>query len=324
MESYKNYDTWKRVQKYLPEYHRLNNDIYPEEKYWHWKNFNIHLDYYKNNSSKHKVILLHGVGGNGRLLSFIAVPLYKNGIEVICPDLPGYGLTKTSNINFDYSTWVELLKDLIRFELKRDNKDIILVGLSAGGMLAYHAGCIEDITGMVFTNLLDQRIQIVRDESAANKILSRVGLPVLKLISRINDNINIPMKLVSNMNKIVNNNDLLNILLKDKKSSGAKVPIRFITSMLEYCPDIEPETFNGCPVLLLHPENDRWTDLSLSKLTFDKFNIDKEIKILENAGHFPIEEPGITKLYKSTYQFIQNIDKEKGDEQFDRRSKNSN
>ena len=306
MKTYKSQDTWKKIQKYLPENNRITQDSYPLEEWWEWNNNKVHIDYYPNPSSDVKLILLHGVGGNGRLLSFIGVPLYKQGYEIICPDLPGYGITQTKENNVDYSMWVNLVKDLVEYELQKDNKGIILFGLSAGGMLSYHAGCKnKNVSALIFTNLLDQRLQEVRDFSALNKYMSRIGLRVLHLLEKINRDIEIPMKMVANMKAIVNNNEFLKLLINDKISSGARVPIRFITSMINYSPDVEPENFNNCPVLLVHPEYDKWTDLRLSKLTFDKFKCKKELKILEKVGHFPLEQPGLSQLEEYIVKFIE-------------------
>lgn len=76
--------------------------------------------------------MLHGVGGNGRLLSFIGVPLFSNGFEVVVPDLPGYGLS--------------IINDKIHY---------------------------------------DQRLQAVRDGSAVNKLVSRIGPEFLTFMSYI-------------------------------------------------------------------------------------------------------------------------------------------
>ena len=86
---YINYNYWKELQQYLPEKNRITDSIYPVEKFIKIKEMEIHLDEY-NNESNTTVIIFHGVGGNGRLLSFLAVPLFKAGYNVLCPDLPGY------------------------------------------------------------------------------------------------------------------------------------------------------------------------------------------------------------------------------------------
>ena len=63
------------------------NDWYGEMPMWNGNQ--VHLDVYSNDHAPAKIILIHGVGGNGRVLSFIGAPLYSMGYEVIAPDLPG-------------------------------------------------------------------------------------------------------------------------------------------------------------------------------------------------------------------------------------------
>jgi alpha-beta hydrolase superfamily lysophospholipase len=189
-------------------------------------------------------------------------------------------------------------------ELKKDNRPIFIFGLSAGGMLAYHAAAIsQSVKGVIATNLLDQRNQKVRDYSSGNMVLSRVGIPILKIISRLNGSFMLPMKAVANMKAIVNNIKMLRILLHDKTASGTKVPVRFITSLIEAKPAIEPEMFD-LPLLLVHPEVDEWTPVFISEIFFSRIKGKKELKILNNAGHFPIEKPGIDQLPKYVQDFI--------------------
>ena len=89
-----NTSSWKKVQEYLPEKSRLTESCLPDEYFVGIGRFGIHIDHYRVKEPKARIILFHGVGGNGRLLSFIAVPLMKQGYEVICPDLPLYGMTE--------------------------------------------------------------------------------------------------------------------------------------------------------------------------------------------------------------------------------------
>jgi alpha-beta hydrolase superfamily lysophospholipase len=308
MKSYSDQKTWQLMQQYLLEHNRITEEFYPTEEFWSWKNNKIYLDTYRKADSKAKVILLHGVGGNGRLLSFIGIPLYKNGLEVIAPDLPGYGYSQIDEEVIDYSLWIDLVDDLINEELEKDHQPIFLLGLSAGGMLAYHVACInKKVDGLIVTNLLDQRIQVVRDASATNIVMSRLGVHLINFLNKVRGKIQLPMKLVAQMKSIVNDQGVLELLLKDRTSSGSYVSIRFIHSLMNTPPKIEPEAFNRCPVLLAHPEKDRWTGLNLSKLFFDRLNTKKELKLLKNAGHFPIEEPGINQLEEYTIDFIDSL-----------------
>ncbi|MFJ9363869.1 hypothetical protein ACIRRA_05525 [Nocardia sp. NPDC101769] len=59
---------------------------------------------------------------------------------------------------------------------------------------------------------------------------------------------------------------------------------------------VEPENFTACPVWLLHPGADRWTPLALSKSFFSRIAAPKHLVVLDDAGHYPVEDPGIRQL----------------------------
>lgn len=303
---YKTQTNWKERDRLLPAEFRIKEELTPEEYYLKWKTNSIHIDYYCRPDAKAKIIMLHGVGGNGRLLSFAAVPLFKLGYEIIAPDLPGYGFSIVDKKKVTWGDWIELVSYLIDHENSKDNRPLFIFGLSAGGMLAYHAAALnQKVKGVIATNLLDQRITKVRDYSSGNLIISRIGIPLLNVLSGINKDLMLPMKAVVNMKAITNNSLMLRYLLKDKTASGTKVPVRFITTLINAAPAIEPEKFK-IPLLLVHPEYDKWTPVKVSQLFFDRLQYKKELKILEGAGHFPIENPGIFQLPKYVSQFIEN------------------
>ncbi|WP_064046551.1 alpha/beta hydrolase [Ralstonia solanacearum] len=62
-----------------------------------------------------------------------------------------------------------------------------------------------------------------------------------------------------------------------------------------------------CPLLLAHPGDDRWTGFESSRQFFDRIKGDKELVMLENCGHFPVEEPGITQLERASIRFLREI-----------------
>jgi alpha-beta hydrolase superfamily lysophospholipase len=279
----------------------------PTEKIITYNNIKIRFDEYKPKKISDKsIVIFHGVGGNGRLLSFIAIPLVKAGYNVICPDLPGYGYTTYSKV-LDYSMWIDVGSFMVNNELKKV-KYVYLFGLSAGGMLSYNIACnTKNIAGLVITNILDNRYQIVRDYSAKNKFQSRVGIKLMGILPVfLQKRIKIAVKEVANMRTIVNDKELMKILIKDKVGSGSSVSIYFLVSMINLIPLLEPEDFSVCPVLLVHPEDDKWTPVDVSKLFFDKIKAPKRLQMLENAGHFPIESPGLQQLERELVSFIEN------------------
>lgn len=301
---FKDQSVWLELQDYLPLESRITDKVKPVEEVVEYQNSEIRFDKY-NGDSDISVVIFHGVGGNGRLLSFLAVPLAKQGYNVICPDLPGYGYSKMSS-SFDYSSWVDVGAFMAKRELEKGKK-VFLMGLSAGGMLSYNVACkVKDIEGIFITNLLDNQFQEVRDYSAKNKFHSRVGLKILNSMPKFITNMKIPVKSVANMGAIVNDKNILKILLRDKVGSGSSVEISFLLSMMKAIPVIKAEEFDLCPVLMAHPDNDKWTPTFVSRLFFDKIKGDKELVLLENCGHFPIEEPGYSKLIKTMLNFLKN------------------
>lgn len=302
---YTQHSQWKKLQEKLPENNRISTDYSPTESFSQIGNFKVHLDTYNEaTDSITTIIIFHGVGGNGRLLSFMAVPLARKGFKVICPDLPSYGLTEYS-ISPTYQDWIKVGAHLAEEEKQKGQK-VFLMGLSAGGMLAYNVACErENIDGIIVTNILDNRKQEVRDYSAKNKFQARYGISILNSMPLFIKRMRIPMRSVCNMNAIVNDKSILEILLDDKLGAGSTVEINFVLSMMNHKPVIEPENFKKIPAIMLHPDDDKWTPTKVSELFFDRIGSKTEKFTLENAGHFPVEYPGIEQLGKQAVEFIE-------------------
>lgn len=85
---------------------------------------------------------------------------------------------------------------------------------------------------------------------------------------------------------------------------GGKVSFRFLRTFMNYNPELEPEKFDVCKILLMHPGLDPWTPFKISKTFYDKLKAPKKLVILEGAGHFPYEEPGLSMASNSLKEFI--------------------
>jgi alpha-beta hydrolase superfamily lysophospholipase len=302
---YENDTIWREMQDFLPPQNRLTAENMPEEYFLPLLNMNVHIDHYKAAEPKATLILFHGVGGNGRLLSFIAVRLAARGYEVICPDLPLYGHTEYRG-KITYDTWVRCGCALVSHYKRPGTANIVLFGLSAGGMLAYQiADECGGIQGIIATCLLDQREVSVTKRTATNPLMAVTGKPFLAMTHKPLGKLKLPMKMITKMDKLSNNKDLVRLLLRDKRASGISLPMAFVHAMLNPSIKTEPEQFAACPVLLVHPVEDKWTDVSLSRIFYDKLSCDKELKMLDGAGHFPIEEKGLAQLEEYCLQFLE-------------------
>ena len=317
LPTYENQAAWKEIEKFLPETIQLNEEHKPTEEWWSNRGHNIHLDCWRNPAAPLRIILHHGVGTNGRQMSMIlGVPLQAAGYEIIAVDMPNYGLTQVApHANIAYDDWVNISNDFINFELEKDSRPIVLYGLSAGGMLAYHAAALnKKVSGVVGMTFLDQRNQQVRDETCLNIFMSRVGVPAAGFFGAIPllKRFSIPMSMASKMWALVNDKAVLNIMLKDKTSAGNLTSMKFLSTYMNYTPAIEPEEFAVCPILLTQPDLDKWTPHHLSKLFLDKITkVEVTTAILENAGHYPIEEPGLGQMADAIIAFLRKIERQK-------------
>lgn len=77
-----------------------------------------------------------------------------------------------------------------------------------------------------------------------------------------------------------------------------------LASIFSFEPSVEPEDFRACPILLTHPEDDRWLTVESSRLFFDRIAAPKELVLLNNCGHFPTEEPGIDQMADAIEDFL--------------------
>lgn len=303
---YENDIIWRRIQQYLPMANRMDDGEIPVEEWLPFRQNTIHIDRYSCADAKGVIVIFHGVGGNGRLLSFIAKPLHRAGYEVICPDLPLYGHSVCRE-TITYAHWVDC-GVVVAAHYHKEKLPLYLFGLSAGGMLAYQVACrLPDVSGLMLTCLLDQRILKVTKETASSALMATVGKPVLRLTHPLVAGIKVPMKLVCNMKAIVNNEALAQLLMSDPISSGTKVTLGFLQGMLNPDIEVEADKFDKCPVLLAHPEMDHWTDVSLSRLFFDKIKAPKELILLPGAGHFPIEPDGLRRLEECCLAFMEKV-----------------
>ncbi len=309
MRYYNTQSSWREIQSFLPEEFHLERNKEPTEECWQWRGHQVHLDCFHNPRSEAKVILFHGVGTNGRQMSTIlGAPLFRRGFETISIDMPEYGMTRVAPGELvTYNDWVQAGSDLIDAELERDERPIVLYGLSAGGMLAYHIAAFnKKVKGIVGMTYLDQREQQVRDETALNFLMSRIGVPLTHLAAKTPlAALRMPMSLASKMTALVNNKAALKACLRDKTSAGKWVTMKFLSSLTSYKPLVEPEAFDICPVLLTQPEKDSWTPLYLSEIFLKRVSrVPTKVVMLENAGHYPLEQPGLTQMCDAVVDFI--------------------
>ncbi len=306
-DSYAARDYWRRYQPFLPEAMRLPRD--PDEEWWRWRGADVHLDRLDVDDAALKVIVLHGGGGNGRLVSAFGALVHRAGYSYVAPDLPGFGLTKPGpDYDPHYSSWVALVADLIDREQARDDLPVAIFGGSVGGMLAYHAAAANGkVRGVIATTLADPRDADARDALARSKVWSRLGFAVMNALPALTGRLHIPARRISKLEFMTNDPAFSRIFIDDPLVGRARINLGFYRSMTVYEPPITPEEFDVCPLLLVHPAEDKWTPLAISQPFFDRLGGDKELVMLEGCGHLPYEEPGVSQLRKAVEGFLERV-----------------
>lgn len=306
--SYAEQPNWRAIQEFLPASYRLTPATEPTEEWWPHLGHRIHLDTYRRPDAPVKVILFHGVGTNGRQMSTIlGHPLAERGFETIAIDMPTYGVTEVApGALVTYDDWVRIGSDLVEAERAKDDRPIVLYGLSAGGMETYHVAALnKHVAGIVGMTFLDQRDRRVRVETAFDPASGAVGAQVMKALARTPlRETRLPMRYVSKMRALVNDPDAQRACYADPTSAGNSATVAFLDSYLNYQPAIEPADFDVCPVLLTQPAADRWTPLRLSEpFLLQITQVPVTRVMLENAGHYPVEQPGLDQMVEAVARF---------------------
>lgn len=303
-DTYGAQEYWRRYLPFLPPVMRLPRE--PEEQWWAWRGTNVHLDRLDAEDAALKIIVLHGGGGTGRLVSAFGALVHSLGYSYVAPDLPGFGLTVPGpNYDPDYRSWVTLVADLVERERARDGLPVVTFGGSLGGMLAYNAAAASgDVRGVIATTLADPRDAAARDALARSKLWSRLGYVVMNALPTLAGRIHIPARKISKLEWITNDPQFSRIFIEDPLVGGARINLDFYRSMTVYEGPIAPEAFDLCPLLLVHPADDKWTPLAVSQPFFERLGGDKELVMLEGCGHFPYEEPGVSQLREAVERFL--------------------
>lgn len=299
---------WQRYEAQLPAEFRLTTE-HPEEERWLWGDTSVHVDRLPAPNAPLKLLLVHGIGGYGRIVLGFGAPFRPQLCEVVAPDLPGYGLTPVTKEPLVFSTWVSCVTDLVDRELRRDNRPVVLFGLSLGGIVAYHAACTAPIRGLLATALIDMTDPEVAAGVSRYQLVSRFTLPLLRRIPSRFDETRIPVRHLGRIHAISNDAELSRLVAGDPCGGRTNLPLSFLKSIMTTAPAVAPEAFRRCPVLLVHPGADQMTQITFSRRFFDRLAAPKRLAILDQAGHWPIEEPGATQMRKEVRTFLENLER---------------
>jgi alpha-beta hydrolase superfamily lysophospholipase len=288
---------WRSYTPFFPPEMRFDPDAVTETRFT-WRGHSIRMDRLPAHEAPLKVLVLHGIGGYGRVLLHFGVPLHRAGYEVLAPDLPGYGLTKVDG-RPRFGDWVDLAAEIIERE-SADGRPVVVYGMSMGGVVAYHAACRTNAAGIVASTLADLRSPRVIATYARFSLLTRYGLPTLRFFPFLHG-LRLPAALLARMGDIANVREMAALCGRDPLGGGASLPLGFFYEVSSQAPALEPEEFRR-PVLIVHPAEDRMTDISCTREFYERLASPKRFVELPGAGHFPLE--ALDQLNREVLDFL--------------------
>ncbi|WP_075740275.1 MULTISPECIES: alpha/beta hydrolase [Actinoalloteichus] len=266
--------------------------------WWRWRDMDVHVERVGEPDAPRRALLLHGAGGNAAAMWPIAAQLAGRGVELVVPDLPGFGRTRTPRRGaVRLRDWIDLAGDLLRAERRDDARPLTLIGASMSGMIAYEVAVRTGLADrVVVTCLVDSRDARVRRKAARAPWLGAVARPVLRWAAGPFARVELPLHLLVNMRAMSNIPALVDLVLRDRSGGGNRMPLGFVRSFLDAVPSVEPELVTAPEFVLAHPAADSWTPVELSLPFFERLAAPRRLVLLPDAGHFPIEPAGMRML----------------------------
>ncbi len=304
--SYAGVDGWRAYQPLLPAHLRAGGDQLPVEEHLDLGGCVVHLDRWTVPGAPLTVVALHGGGGHGRMMAPSCLMARAAGCEAVAPDLPLFGLTHVPDPGaVRYRTWIDVVAQVV--EREAEQRPVVLFGASMGGRLAYDVAALTRLpVGVIATCLLDPRTPAVRRAVARDAVSARL-LPALRRLPGPLLGLRVPMRVVARMSAMSNTPALARACARDRQGGGTGAPLAFLLDWLDSAPVVEPEDFDVCPVLLVHPGADRWTPPALSTGFLDRVRAPHRTVLLEGAGHFPVEQPGLDQMEQAVGTFLTDL-----------------
>lgn len=279
---------------FLPASLRSDIDAEPISEFWTWRDCRVRLLRRPNSAAATRIIVVHGAGAHGEALWPLVSLLPESDFDLTALDLPLYGDTVVSDpCGVRYDDWVHLLQDFVASE--NDQRPLLLLGASIGGMLAYEvAATTNDVDQVVVTCLLDPRDGRARSVMTRFGVFGRWSAPLLRLMHPALARRRVAISRIAPISKMSRDPGLSLLCASDPRGGGGRVTLGFLASLMSYR-HAAPERMT-VPVTLAHPERDGWTPIEISQRWLSRIAAPANLVLLRDSGHFPVEERGLRDL----------------------------
>lgn len=216
---------------------------------------------YGTPNKRASIICIHGILSDSRLFNNFASTLLNEGFDIYAIDLPGYGLSKEKNMDFEY-----IIKSIHDFITNINDKPFLL-GFSLGTIYTIHyASRYNDIKGLVLASPLFHPIKSDLPEYA-------------NIICKLyQDN---PEGKMNLLEWIGLDDDKYNYILNDQLCNK-EYSLAYLMDILSKATDAQILEKIVCPVLILYGKYDMFTNIKQVKETYKLLaSKNKKLEILD-------------------------------------------
>ena len=303
MKTFRNNPSWTHYRDILAREFDVRFPCEPTE---HWRLIRGHSIRYDHwlaeGEPRGTVILVHGGGGSGRILSPAALPALEAGWQVLAPDLPGYGLTEPSpDFDWDYNEWPSVIA-----EIADDAQGpVVLMGMSLGGLTAVFAAQeARRVAGIIATTLVDPSDAATLDRVARWPWLGRLSRLGMAVAPWLSDRVWMPLAFATPLRAMTSSPALQRYFQTDPLLGARWIPARFFRTIHQR--RLETPQLH-CPLALIHPGSDDWTPTALSMPIFERLETDKTFVELSNGTHLPLEDPAFREMGEAMKAFLRDV-----------------
>ena len=299
--TYRDHPSWQTYRRLLAERFDLRVDHEPAERRHALRGHDLHIDDWTargGSQAAGTVVMVHGGGGNGRVLAPFADRIAAMGWDVVAPDLPGFGLTRPApGWRGDYAEWPTILAEIA----SGMDGPVVLMGLSMGGLTAaYAAAQAPNVAGVIATTLLDLSDPGTFVRAARNRALGAVSLASARATPFAMDRLSLPLDLAAPLHLMSADPEMTRYFRTDPLLGRRWVPLRLWRTAHRTRADLGLP----CELLLLHPGADDWTPPEASRPTFDRIAGPKRWHLLDHGSHLPVEPEAFGPMMAQVEAFL--------------------
>lgn len=263
-----------------------------DEEWWHDGARHWHVDIWQpppDSPIRPTIVYCHGLSSSGRMMANFAKPFHDRGYRVVCPDLPGFGLSLV-NGRRGCATVDEMAQVLAATATQaraRFGDPVFLAGISLGGALSYYAAALgAPVKGVAALNLMDMGDPLTHAISERGRWLAPL-IPLMRLMARMMPELPLPLSRFLNVDKLSDDPELVE-RFRAHPQIVKSYTLRAALSLLTARPKISFEEFDAAPILVLHGRKDRLIPEHLTRANFERLKGPKKYVVLDDAEHVPL------------------------------------